>query len=192
VFNGDGSLRSVSTGLTGTIAINWTNGAAPSAIALDLGTAGQPFGTVGAPVIGLTDGLSQFDSSYNVRFANQNGAPVGELVSVSIDKEGFVIGSYSNGQTQQLYKLPIADFTNPDGLSPISGNVFSETRESGEANLREAGTNGTGKVVSGTLEESNVDLAEQLTDLIVTQRSYQANTKVIQTTDQLFDALNQL
>jgi flagellar hook protein FlgE len=191
-FNGDGSLRSVSTGLTGDIAINWTNGAAPSTITLDLGTAGQPFGTLGATVIGLTDGLTQFDSSYNVRFASQNGAPVGELVSVSIDDEGFVIGSYSNGQTQQLYKLPVADFTNPDGLNPITGNVFSETRASGEANLREAGTNGTGKVVAGSLEQSNVDLADQLTDLIVAQRSYQANTKVIQTTDQLLESLNQL
>jgi flagellar hook protein FlgE len=70
--------------------------------------------------------------------------------------------------------------------------VFSETRESGEANLREAGTNGTGMVVAGALEQSNVDLAEQLTDMIVAQRAYQANTRVISTTDQLLDALNQL
>ncbi|MFN7452711.1 MAG: flagellar hook-basal body complex protein [Alphaproteobacteria bacterium] len=191
-FNGDGSLLSVSTSLTGPIPINWTNGAAQSTIDLNLGTAGPIFGTPGAGIIGLTDGMSQFDSAYNVRFANQNGAPVGQLVSVSIDEEGFVIGSYSNGETQELYKLPIADFTNFDGLNPITGNVFSETRESGEANLREAGTNGTGMVVAGALEQSNVDLAEQLTDMIVAQRAYQANTRVISTTDQLLDALNQL
>jgi flagellar hook protein FlgE len=192
VFNGDGSLRSVSNGLTGDININWTNGAVSSTINLGLGTAGQPFGTVGATTIGLTDGLSQFDSSYNVAFANQNGAPVGQLVSVSINEDGQVIASYSNGETQALYQLPIADFPNPDGLRALSGNVYAQTRESGEVNLREAGTNGTGTVVSGALEQSNVDLAEQLTDMIVAQRAYQANTRVIRTTDELLEQLNQL
>lgn len=191
-FNGDGSLRSVSNGLTGDININWTNGAVSSTINLDLGTQGQPFGTVGATSIGLTDGLSQFDSSYNVAFANQNGAPVGQLVSVSINEDGQVIASYSNGETQALYQLPIADFPNPDGLRALSGNVYAQTRESGEVNLREAGTNGTGTVVSGALEQSNVDLAEQLTDMIVAQRAYQANTRVIRTTDELLEQLNQL
>lgn len=192
IFNGDGSLRSVSTSLTLPVAINWTNASEPSSIALDFGTAGDPFGTVGAVSIGLTDGLSQFDSSYNVNFANQNGAPVGQLVSVAINELGQVIASYSNGETQALFQLPIADFANPDGLRALSGNVYAQTRESGEVNLREAGTNGTGTVVSAALEQSNVDLAEQLTDMIVAQRAYQANTRVIRTTDELLEQLNQL
>lgn len=191
-FNGDGSLRSVSSGLTTPVNVNWTNGSVPSTIGFDLGTAGQPFGTVGATVIGLTDGLSQFDSSYNVAFANQNGAPVGQLVSVAIDVGGKVIASYSNGETQELFQLPIADFSSPEGLTPNSGNVYSQSRDSGEANLREAGTNGVGTVVSASLEQSNVDLAEQLTDMIVAQRAYQANTRVIRTTDELLEQLNQL
>lgn len=191
-FNGDGSLRSVSSGLTNAINIIWTNGAVPSSITIDWGTAGQPFGTEGADVIGGTDGLSQFDSDYNVAFINQNGAPVGELISVTIDADGFVIASYSNGETQNLYKLPLADFTNPNGLKAVSGNVFSETRESGTVNLREAGTNGTGEFVSAALEQSNVELSEQLTDMIVAQRAYQANTRVISTTDDLLDRLTQL
>lgn len=191
-FNGDGTLRSVSSGLTNPISVNWVNGSVASTITLDLGTAGQPFGTPGATAIGLTDGLSQFDSSYNVAFANQNGAPVGQLVSVSISKDGLVVASYSNGETQSLYQLPIADFANPEGLNSQTGNVFLQSRESGEPNLREAGTNGTGTVVSGALEQANVDLAEQLTDMIVAQRSYQANSRVIRTTDELLEALNQL
>lgn len=191
-FNGDGSLRSVSSGLTNPITANWVNGSIASTLALDLGTAGQPFGTVGATTIGLTDGLSQFDSSYNVAFANQNGAPVGQLVSVSIDRDGKLIASYSNGETQELYQLPIADFASPEGLTPVSGNVYAQSRDSGEANLREAGTNGVGTVVSAALEQSNVDLAEQLTDMIVAQRAYQANTRVIKTTDELLEQLNQL
>ena len=191
-FNGDGTLRSVSSSLSNPININWTNGAVSSTVSLDMGTAGQPFGTVGATTIGLSDGLSQFDSAYNVNFANQNGAPVGQLVSVGIDKDGIVSASYSNGQTQKLFQLPLASFPNEDGLNALSGNIFSQTRSSGEVNLRQAGTNGTGSIVSAALEASNVDLAEQLTDIIVAQRSYQANTKVIKTADDLLNELNQL
>lgn len=191
-FNGDGTLRSVSSSLTRPVTINWTNGAVPSVIEFNFGTAGQPIGTTGNLPIGDTDGLSQFDSNYNVAFINQNGAPVGELVAVTIDPEGFVIASYSNGETQNLYKLPVADFNNPDGLTPESGNVFSQTRDSGDVNLREAGTSGTGTITSSALEQSNVDLAEQLTDMIVAQRAYQANTRVISTSDELLDRLTQL
>ncbi|MFZ4540909.1 MAG: flagellar hook-basal body complex protein [Rickettsiales bacterium] len=191
-FNGDGTLNNVSASLSTPLSITWTNGSSPSAVTLNLGTAGSPFGTTGATTIGLSDGLSQFDSAYNVNFANQNGAPVGQLVSVAIDKDGIVTASYSNGQTQALFKLPLASFANPDGLDALSGNVFTQNRSSGEVNLREAGSNGTGSIVAAALEQSNVDLAEQLTDIIVAQRSYQANTKVIKTTDELLQELNQI
>ncbi|MBM3617229.1 MAG: flagellar hook-basal body complex protein [Alphaproteobacteria bacterium] len=191
-FNGDGSLRSVSTGLTLPVNIAWTNGALASQVTFDVGTAGQPTGTIGATQFGLTDGLSQFESDYNVAFVNQNGAPVGELIGVAIDELGFVIASYSNGETQRLFKLPVADFTNPNGLKAVTGNVYSQTQESGEVNLREAGTNGTGKVVSGAVESSNVELSEELTDMIVAQRAYQASSKVISTTDELLEELTRL
>ena len=191
-FNGDGSLRSLSTSLTNAIEITWTNGALASEMTFDWGTAGLPFGTVGATEIGLTDGLAQFASDYKVAFVNQNGAPVGELIGVVIDEEGFVIASYSNGETQKLYKLPVADFTNPNGLQARSGNVYSQTQDSGEVNLREAGTSGTGTVVSAALESSNVELAEELTDMIVAQRAYQASSKVISTTDELLEELTRL
>lgn len=191
-FNGDGSLRSVSAGLISNVTINWTNGSAASEISFGFGTAGQPFGTAGATTIGLTDGLSQFDSSYNLNFINQNGAPVGELVGISFDEDGFVIASYSNGETQRIYKLAIADFNNPNGMRNISGNVFAQTQNSGEVNLREAGRNGVGNVAPSSLESSNVDLSEQLTDMIVAQRAYQANTRVITTTDRLLEELNGL
>ena len=191
-FNGDGTLFSLSSSLIAPININWNNGAVSSEVTLNLGTAGQPFGTAGATTIGLSDGLSQFDSAYNVNFANQNGAPVGQLVSVAIDREGIVTASYSNGQTQQLFKLPLASFANPNGLDALSGNIFTETRASGTVNLREAGNNGTGTIVAAALEQSNVDLAEQLTEIIVAQRAYQANTKVIKTADELLQELNQI
>ena len=191
-FNGDGSLRSISTSLTSELTVVWSNSALPSEITFDWGTAGFPFGTVGAPAIGLTDGLSQFDSDYRVAFVNQNGAPVGELIGVNIDEEGYIIASYSNGETQRLYKLPVADFSNPNGLTAKSGNVYAQSQASGEVNLREAGTSGVGEVVSAALEASNVELSEELTDMIVAQRAYQASAKVISTSDELLEELNRL
>ncbi len=191
-FNGDGSLRNVSNGLQGEIDVFWTNGAAVSQITLDLGTAGLPFGTAGANNIGDTDGLRQFAGGYDFTFVNQDGAAAGDLVSIAIDDEGFITASFTNGQQLELFKIPVADFINPNGLKPISGNVYAETNKSGDLLLREAGQNGVGTLVSGSLEQSNVDLAEQLTEMIVAQRAYQSNTRVISTTDELLEQLNNL
>jgi flagellar hook protein FlgE len=191
-FNGDGSLQSVASSLANPVDITWNNGAVSSNITFDWGTAGSPFGTLNASSIGKTDGLSQFNSAYRVNFVNQNGAPVGDLTSVSITQEGFVVASYSNGQTQNLYKIPLADFANPNQLATSSGNVFMQSAESGEVNLRQSGSSGVGKIASSSLEQSNVELADQLTDMIVAQRAYQANTKVISTTDQLLSQLNDI
>ncbi|TAF14806.1 MAG: flagellar hook-basal body complex protein [Alphaproteobacteria bacterium] len=191
-FNGDGSLKSISADLVRPASIVWTNGSLPSEITLDLGNAGLPFGTPNASFIGDTSGLSQFDADYRVAFFSQNGAPVGDLVSVTIDEQGYVVATFSNGETKNIYKLPIADFANPNGLRSISGNVFAESSKSGDVILREAGEGGIGDVVSSALEASNVDLAEQLTDMIVAQRAYQSNTRVIRTSDELLEQLTQL
>ena len=190
-FNGDGSLQSVDNTLL-SADVSWTNGAVSSTIAFNWGTAGSPFGTPNTTSIGKTDGLSQFSSAYRVNFANQNGAPVGDLTGVSITEEGFVVASYSNGQTQNLFKIPLASFANPDQLASSSGNVFTQSANSGEVNLRQSGESGVGKIASSQLEQSNVELADQLTDMIVAQRAYQANTKVISTTDQLLSQLNDI
>jgi flagellar hook protein FlgE len=191
-FNGDGSLQSVDSALANPVDITWNNGAVSSNITFDWGTSGSPFGTLNASSIGKTDGLSQFNSAYRVNFVNQNGAPVGDLTSVAITQEGFVVASYSNGQTQNLFKIPLADFANPNQLQTSSGNVFLQSSESGEVNLRQSGSSGVGKIASSSLEQSNVELADQLTDMIVAQRAYQANTKVISTTDQLLSQLNDI
>lgn len=190
-FNGDGSLQSVSSSLLSSN-VTWTNGAVSSAIEFNWGTAGSPFGTPNATQIGKSDGLSQFNSSYRVNFANQNGAPVGDLTGVSITEEGYIVASYSNGQTQKLFRIPLADFANPNQLETSSGNVFAQSSDSGEVNLRQPATSGVGKIAASSLEQSNVELADQLTDMIVAQRAYQANTKVISTTDQLLTQLNDI
>jgi flagellar hook protein FlgE len=184
-FTGSGTLASasltpvVSGAAGGPVEIRWAQpeGASPSEITFDLGT------------VGASDGLSQFASPNNVAFVRQNGAPVGELNGVAIDENGFVVASFTNGETRRLYQLPVATFANPAGLDPRSGNVFGQTDVSGAFNLRLPGRGGAGTVTPSALESANVDLAEEFTKMIVTQRAYSANAKVINTTDQMLDEL---
>lgn len=191
VFNGDGTLREVDATLADPQPITWTNGSSASTVTLNLGTPGQIAGTPGVD-IGKADGLSQFSAAYQVSFVNQNGAPVGELTGVSITSEGKIVASYTNGQTQALFKIPLADFSNPDQLTSNSGNVFLQSANSGEVNLREPGTSGVGDIAASSLEASNVELSQELTDMIIAQRSYQANAKVISTSDNMLEELNQI
>lgn len=181
-FNGDATLATVSAGLSAAATIQWTNGATDSAITIDWGTAG-PIGT------GKSDGLSQFDGSYNIAFLNQNGAEVGELNGIRIDDDGFVIASFNNGQTTRLYKVPIATFPNANALQPGAGNAYAQTGLSGELNLREAGVGGAGMVAPGALEAANIDLAREFTDMIIAQRAYSASSRVITTVDEMLDEL---
>jgi len=154
--------------------IDWSNGSDVQDISFDL------------------SGLSQFSGDYNVVSSVQNGAELGLRTGLSIDKDGFVVAQFSNGQSQRLYKLSIATFANPNGLNEITGNAFRESDSSGTVNLREAGTGSAGKIAPGALEGSNVDLADEFSKMIVTQRAYSANTKVISTADQMTEELLRL
>ncbi len=185
-FTGEGTLTSAAitplypTTTTGDpVGINWldTGGANDSALTFNMGT------------VGLSDGLTQFESDFNVAFVTQNGAEVGELNGVSIDENGYVIASFTNGQEQKLYKLPIATFANPLALDPRTGNVYAQTDNSGAFNLRDAGHGGAGKIAPSALEGANIDLADEFTKMIITQRAYSANARVITTTDQMLDEL---
>jgi len=192
VFNGDatldadnaattlGTLDPVSGELISPVTIAWTNGASASNINVDWGTND------------LNDGLTQFRSDFNVSFLNQNGASVGLLNGVSIDEDGFVIASFTNGQNRASYKLPLSTFADPSSLRSEEGNAFSETNRSGSFNLREAGLGGAGFFVPSALEASNVDIAKEFTEMIVTQRAYSANTRVITTADEMLEELIRL
>lgn len=185
-FNNDGTFAGAfdALGAATTPAANITwdaaTGAAPSAINLDLGTAND------------VDGLTQFSSPTSVAFVVQNGAEVGELNGVSINDEGFVVASFSNGEQRHLYRLPIATFANPAALDARSGNVYAQADASGEFNLRFAGSGGAGRIATNALEAANVDLADEFTKMIVTQRAYSANSRVITTTNDMLDELIQI
>ncbi len=188
-FNGDGSLRNIPPLLLNNIEINWSNEALASTLEFDFGTAGQPLGTDGATEFGLTDGLSQFAGNYDVRFIDQNGAGAGLLTSVEIDEDGFIIANFSNGESRAVYKVPLADFPNVNGLQENSGNAYSQGSKSGDVTLKEAGESGVGSVAAAALENSGTELSQELTNLIISQRGYQANTRTISTADQLLEEL---
>ncbi len=186
-FNSDGSIQSISGQLATAINIPWdpsVSGAGTQSIAFDLGVDPSGNATNGA--------VTQYSSDYNVSFVNQNGAELGQRTGVSVDEDGYVIASFSNGEFRKLYKLPIATFANPNGLQARSGNVYAQTTDSGQYNLREAGNGGAGIVQGASLEQSNVDLSGEFTKMIVTQRAYSAGTKVISTADSMLEELMRL
>lgn len=177
-FNGDGSLNALPDS-TGNIDINltqidWGNGSSPQNIDLDI------------------ERFSQFSGSYNVIFSDQNGAELGLRTGVEITRDGFVVARFSNGASTNLYKIPLVTFANVNGLTEVSGTAYSENELSGEENLREAGTGGAGFLEASTIESSNVDLADEFAKLIVSQRAFSANTKIINTVDQMTEELLRL
>ncbi|WP_235956835.1 flagellar hook protein FlgE [Fundidesulfovibrio magnetotacticus] len=125
-------------------------------------------------------------------FVSQDGYPPGTLQSVSVSQDGVLTGRYSNGQVQELYVITLADFASPWGLKRDGGNLFSQTRESGDAVVGRANTGRLGSVASNSLEASNVDMAREMVDMIQTQRGFQANSKVITTADTMLSEVLQL
>ncbi len=179
-FTSTGAMQAVTSTGGGTVDFN---GAAPAqAIVLDFGK------TIAGGGTGL-EGSTQFGSPSAVSGQSQDGYTSGDLSSVKVDGEGVVSGVYSNGQTVAAGKLAIAKFRANEGLSKAGQNLWAASGESGAAALGTVGTGGRGSVVSGALEQSNVDVAEQFVDLIIHQRAFQANSKVITTADQMLQEL---
>jgi len=160
-----------------------------------LGAAAQPLAfNLGAPFVaggagtGL-DGVTQFASSSVATFVGQDGWASGQLTSIQIDKTGVVNGVFTNGQTRPLGQVGIAIMPAPDQLERIGGNLYAETRSSGQPVMGLAGSGGRAFISAGTLEQSNVDIAEQFVRMIAAQRAFEANSKTITTADQLLSEL---
>ena len=162
-----------------------TDRSAQVTISLPDGVGQLAFDLKGSPEGGIT-GLTQFASSSSVAVVRQNGRSAGNLETVFIGTDGVVEGRFSNGQTQELGKIVLASFPNEGGLSREGGNLFSETENTGTRVLKDLREESAAiQIISGALELSNVDMARELTDLIVTQRGFQANARVVTTTDQI-------
>jgi len=130
------------------------------------------------------DGTTQFGSVFAVNAADQNGYTTGRLSGLDVDDTGIIFARYTNGEAQVLGQIALADFRNPQGLQPSGNTMWAETFETGEPNIGAPGSATLGVINSGALEESNVDLSQQLVNLIIAQRNFQASAKTIETANQ--------
>jgi flagellar hook protein FlgE len=138
---------------------------------------------------GYTRNITQFASASSSKAVEQDGYSMGYLENFKIDQNGIITGVFSNGTNRTLGQIALASFANQEGLEKAGESTFTQSNNSGLANIGPARVAGKGKIISGTLEMSNVDLADQFVDMIVTQRGFQANSRTIQTADQLLQEL---
>lgn len=179
-FNNDGSLASYNPK---TLNFSPNNGAAPNQqIKLSFGTSGS------------NDGLVSSNSASTLTGQATDGYTSGNLKpdAIRVDDKGNILGEFTNGKTFAVAKIAMASVANNSGLEEIGGNLFKVTANSGAIVVGEAGTGGRGEMKTSALEMSNVDLSRSLTELIIIQRGYQANSKTISTSDQMLQTLIQL
>ncbi len=158
--------------------------------------AGQPLGALGpingavAPVpepavssnfLVALDGSTQYGSAFSVEKLSQNGYTTGRLAGLDVDSKGIIFARFTNGEAQTLGQVALANFNNVQGLKPVGNTMWAQTFETGDAVVGAPGSSSLGDIKSSALEESNVDLSEQLVGLIIAQRNYQANAKSIET-----------
>jgi flagellar hook protein FlgE len=180
------SVTPPATGTTGgagtpaTINLTANFGQGNQAIALNLGT------------FGAASGLTQYaGETFELRNLEPNGVPLGSYSGVSIRENGDVAINYDNGQTRVVYRIPLTTFNDPDSLQRMDGQAFMRTLESGEARVSDVASNGSGRLAVGSVESSNVDIASEFSKLIVAQRAYTANTRIVTTSDELLqDTIN--
>lgn len=146
----------------------------------------------GSPISLDFGSVSSVASASQVTLRDQNGYAPGSLESFSIGGDGKITGIFTNGMTRTLGQVATAIFTNPGGLERTGGNLYRPTANSGVAAVSQANTDGHGAISAGYLEGSNVDMSQEFTDLIITQRGFQANTKIVSTVDEMMQELLQL
>ena len=194
-FSNNGTLLSAEDGAGN---VSGASGQVQMNVAFDVQTAtpnedGTPtrqefvlnLGTVG----GFTNSITQYAESSSTKAVEQDGRTMGYLDNFKIDNTGIITGVFSNGTTRVLGQVAIATFPNQGGLEKAGDNTYRVSNNSGMANIGPSGIAGKGKIIAGTLEMSNVDMADQFVDMIVTQRGFQANSRTIQTADQLLQEL---
>jgi flagellar hook protein FlgE len=168
-FNGNGKVL---TGGTQTMTLTLTNGAVPTqTVTIDLSQ------------------LTQLSSTPSSLSANTDGASAGTLTTFTVGQAGDITGVYSNGYKQPLGQIALASFANPGGLVKAGGNLFQTSPNSGTPSIGTPNTAGRGGIATGFLEGSNVDLAQQFTNMIMAERGFQANSRVITTSDEILQDL---
>lgn len=184
-FNSDGTPKNFAVD---SMSIQWATGAEN----MDGGYKQGTTISLNAGNIGTSDGLTSLAGDFNTNYINQDGAKYGSYAGVSVNENGVVTALFDNGETRPIAILPLATFANPNGMDALTGNAWLETDSSGQALLKQAGTNGAGEVSGNSLEQSTVDLATEFSNMIVTQRAYSAATKIITTADEMLDELTRM
>jgi flagellar hook protein FlgE len=157
-------------------------------IKLDFGTR---YNSASTSWVNDTSSTTQYSASSTTISQTTNGYGAGDLNSITVGTDGAITGQYSNGQVIPLFRVVLYKFNNEQGLYKVGGNLFSETRLSGEKIPGNPGENGLGSISPNSLEQSNTDIATEFVRMITTQRGFQANSKVITTTDQMLaDLIN--
>ena len=181
-FNTDGTLATPASG-TAAVTIPWVTaqtGLSSQDISFNFGTAGE------------SDGVTQFSSASALTSANADGAPFGALTSVSVDELGYVTALFDNGIQRKVFKVPLATFANPNGLTAQAGNAYAFNEVSGLPVVLEPKSGGSGTISASSLESSTADLAKEFSDLITTQRAYSAATRIVTTADDMLQELMQI
>jgi flagellar hook protein FlgE len=172
VYQSDGSLDTALTTLPFNLSVPVTTGAAtPQAITLDLA------------------GSTQYGSPFSVNEITQDGFTSGRLTGYNVSPDGIIMGRYSNGQTRAQGQVALASFMNQQGLSALGQNSYGETSASGPALVGVPNSGSLGVLQSGAIEESQVDVTEELVKMITAQRVYQANAQTIKTQDQVLQTM---
>jgi flagellar hook protein FlgE len=183
-FNSDGSLNSTNPA---TITIdNWQPGTGAQGPANGAGVTNPP--TTSNFIIDVRNS-TQFGGNFSVSSVQQDGFAPGRLTGIEVDKSGIIFTRYTNGASLILGQVGLANFPNPQGLTPLGNTNWGESFDSGQPVIGAPLSGSLGAIQSGALEESNVDLSEELVKLIVAQRNYQANAKTIETVDTVTQAL---
>lgn len=181
-FDGAGTLTGMDGAAPADLVVNgpeWSNGAGRVDMTWDVVNA------QGAPM------LTGFVAPSATSSLTQNGAPAGNINGLSISAKGEILASFGAGQVVAVAQLAVANFNNPQGLVKTGGNLLAESGSSGSANVGTAATGGRGSLIGSSLEQSNVDIAQEFTQMILAQRGYQANSKGINVADELLvDALS--
>jgi flagellar hook protein FlgE len=196
VYDEVGVPRTLTVGLTHTAANRWTvklsDGDSPDTTTnIDFtnpAAANPDFATLGTVKVDLSQ-LTQYAGLSTLTTESQDGAIPGTLTGFAVGADGVVTGSFSNGQTRQLARLAVASFANPGGLEKAGNSSWRATVDSGLAQVGVPGSGQRGSLVAGTLEMSNVDLAQEFTNLIIAQRGFQANSRMITASDEILQDL---
>ncbi|MBB4266813.1 flagellar hook-basal body complex protein [Roseospira visakhapatnamensis] len=194
-FNGDGTPATF-FGYTETdendprssIELDWANGAL-NMDGGDVSSGGSPAVTQFWGNYNTKDGLQQLSGDYQLNYISQNGNRFGNFAGISVSENGIVTALFDNGVQAPIFMIPVATFVNPNGMNPLTGNVFQQTDNSGLPTVREAGSAGAASVAQAALEASTVDLGQEFTTMITTQRAYSAAAKIITTSDDMLEEL---